>query len=79
MKKIHFRIIELPTHQVLLTKDFDNQQDENTPLLRITIFVDNCRAEISLGFDTEEKRDKAFINYSDEIANTCLQNILKEF
>ena len=26
MKEINFRIIELPTHQVLLTKDFDEDE-----------------------------------------------------
>lgn len=77
-KQTHFRIIELPTHQVLITKDFDNDED-NTPLLVITLFIDNCRAEIKMGFDNEKKRNEAFINYSEKSAKTLLKTALNGF
>jgi hypothetical protein len=35
MKQVNFRIIELPTHQVLLTKDFDDDE-ESKPFGRCT-------------------------------------------
>ena len=36
MKEVNFRIVELKTVQVLLTKDFDSEKDEANSLLLIT-------------------------------------------
>ena len=77
-KQTHFRIIELATHQVLLTKDFD-EDEENTPLMTVTIFKDNCRAEVKMGFDTEEKRDEVFNEFTIESAEKLLKNVLDNF
>ena len=62
MKKTHFRIIELPTYQVLLTKDFDNEQDESEFLLVISFFFDVVKADLKLNYSDEEKRDNIFDN-----------------
>ena len=53
MKKVHFRIIELPTHQVLLQKDFDNESDDDTYLIIISFFVDNAKATHKYTYEKE--------------------------
>lgn len=42
MKEINFRIIELPTHQILISKDFDEEEEERE-LLVITFFIEGLK------------------------------------
>lgn len=78
MKEVNFRIIELPTHQVLLTKDFDDDE-EGSPLLTVTFFLDGVKVSQKLGYSEEEKRDKIFAEFKDEQAQTMLDNTLTMF
>lgn len=64
MKEINFRIIELPTHQVLLSKDFDEKEDDK-PLLVVSLFINGVKANFKLGFSNEKKRNKQFDTFDE--------------
>ena len=77
MKEIKFRIIELPTHQVLLMKDFNNDEnDEDAYLMCFIVFQEGVKMTQTLGYASEEMRDKMFIKVSDEHAQTTVNSIL---
>lgn len=78
MKQVNFRIIELPTHQVLLTKDFDDDE-ESKPLLTITFFLEGIKVNQKLGYDDEAKRDEMFEKVNDEQVQKTLDNALAMF
>ena len=78
MKEVNFRIIELPTHQVLLTKDFDDDE-ESKPLLTITFFLEGVKVNQKLGYDDEVKRDEMFNKVTDEQVQKTLDNALAMF
>lgn len=71
MKKTYFRIIELPTHQVMLSKDFDSDNDDQ-PTLVITFFFDGIKVCQTLGYPSDEKRDVIFDSFTDEQAQSVL-------
>ena len=75
MKQINFRIIELPEYQVLLTKDFENE-GERELILSITFFLDGVKAIMSLGYESEEKRDRLFNDFSEEMAQDFINKAL---
>ena len=77
MKEINFRIIELPTHQILISKDFD--EEEKKELLVITFFIDNVKVTQKMGYNDEAKRDEMFDKVTDEQAQKTLNNALKLF
>ena len=77
MKTIHFRIIELPDYQVLLTKDFDNDQDDAPFLTVISFFLENVKVELKLNYKTEEKRDNIFDNITAEQVQKTVDNAKK--
>jgi hypothetical protein len=66
MKQIHFRIIELPDHQVLLTKSWDD--DEGAPVLLVTFFLEGLQVTQTLSYLREEDRDKIFDTFADKDA-----------
>jgi len=68
----------LPTHQVLLTKDFD-EDEESSPLLTVTFFLEGVKVRQKLGYLNEEKRDKIFVDFTDKQAQTMLDNTLAMF
>jgi len=76
MKTINFRIIELPTHQVLITKDFDNEQDDAEFLVVISFFLDGVKADLKLNYSSEEKRDNIFDNISSEQVQKTVDNAI---
>lgn len=78
MKQVNFRIIELPTHQVLLTKDFDDDE-ESKPLLTITFFLEGIKVNQKLGYYDEAKRDEMFDKVTDEQVQKTLDNALAMF
>jgi hypothetical protein len=78
MKQVNFRIIELPTHQVLLTKDFDDDE-ESKPLLTITFFLEGVKVNQKLGYDDEAKRDEMFNKVTNEQVQKTLDNALAMF
>ena len=77
MKQKFFRIIELPTHQVLLTKDFGDKEEDQDFLLVISFFFDGVKITQSLGYDDEGKRDKAFVDFTDEMAQVVVDGVAK--
>ena len=74
MKTIHFRIIELPNYQILLTKDFDNEQDDASFLAVISFFLENVKVELKLNYKTEEKRDNIFDSITAEQVQKTVDN-----
>ncbi len=76
MKEVKFRIIELPTHQVLLTKDFDNENDDAGLLLVITIFLDGVKINLKLNYKDEDVRDRLFDEMTEEKAQGFLDNVI---
>jgi hypothetical protein len=78
MKEVNFRIIELPTHQVLLTKDFDDDE-ESIPLLTITFFLEGVKVDQKLGYYDEAKRDEMFDKVTAEQVQKTLDNALSMF
>ena len=78
MKEVKFRIIELPTHQILLTKDFDNENDDAGLLLVITLFLDGVKANLKLNYKDEDKRDRIFLEMTEEQAQGFLDNVMAQ-
>ena len=78
MKEVHFRIIELPTHQVLLTKDFDEEENDK-PLVVITFFLDGIKLNMKLGYTDEHKRDKMFSEFTEIQAQSFLDKMKAQF
>jgi len=73
MKENNFRIIELPENQVLLTKDFEQEEDtEDSILLTVTFFLDGIKVVNSLGYESEENRDKLFNAFTEEMAQAFI-------
>jgi hypothetical protein len=79
MKEINFRIIELPTHQILLSKDFDDEEDEGKELLVITLFIEGVKVAQKFGYNEEKTRNKVFNELTDEQAQQALNNALQLF
>jgi hypothetical protein len=65
MKEINFRIIELPTHQVLLQKDFDNDDNDERDLMVITFYLDGVKVKHSYGYENAEIRNRIFDTVKD--------------
>ena len=78
MKEVNFKIIELPTHQVLLTKDFDEEENDQ-PLVVITFFLDGIRLNMKLGYADEAKRDKMFSEFTEIQAQSFLDKMKAQF
>ena len=78
-KEQYFRIVELPEHQVLLEKDFDNSEEEDSLLFKITFYVDGIKVVQSMGYSDEETRDNAFFETSDERIQTIIDSTSKMF
>jgi len=79
MKEVYFRIIELESHQVLLQKDFGDDNEDNKPLIRIIFNVEGIKVSQSLGYDDEVQRDKIFESITEEQIQNTVDNALKMF
>lgn len=77
MRTEYFRIVELPTAQVLISKDFDS--DEEKPLIAITFYFEGVRTVQSFGYDDEEKRDEMFLKITDEQIKDTFDRTSKMF
>lgn len=66
MKKHHFiKVFDIGNYQVSVRKDDYGDEDEDGHNFKIEVATQiDIRMQINLGFDNEEKRDKAFNNYS---------------
>ncbi len=60
---IFTRIFELPNNnQVLLTREYDDEDDAHN--VKVRSDINGLQASISLGFDTEEKADKVLKDFT---------------
>lgn len=75
MKDKYFRIVELPEHDVLIEKDWDEETD--SPLCCITFHIEGVRLKQKLGYKTEEQRDKAFDDATNEKVQELVTATLK--
>ena len=79
MKELRFRIIELPTHQVLLTKDFETESEESEEVvLGVSFFLDGIKINLSFSFNSEEIRDKKFNEFTELNAQNIVNDILSK-
>lgn len=73
MKKINYRIIELPNYQFLLKKNY-NPNNKKVSELMIDFFINEVNFTITLGFPTESKRDEMFNKFTNDDAETLIFN-----
>ena len=74
-KEINFRIVELSERQVLISKDFN---DDEEPQLSLTFFIGGNKITQTLTFDNELNRDTLFNEVSDdEVRNLMSNNIFQ--
>lgn len=76
-KEINFRIIELPTHQVLLSKDSDDENGD--PNIIVSIFISGMKVGLKFTYKEESVRDEMFNEYSDNEAQGLIDSLLKQF
>lgn len=81
MKKVFFKILELPTHQVLLHKDWDDYDDDefSRPVIIMSFFLDGIKASYKLGYDTMKKRDDDFELFDESKAQKILDSTIVQF
>lgn len=79
MKQTFFRIMELEGHQVLVSKDFNNEGEKNGDLVRIEFFIEGVKVSNTLGFSTIDKRDNAFEKISNDLAQAYVDNAISMF
>lgn len=79
MKENYFRIAELPTHQILIEKDFDNENEEDPFLVTVTFHNKGVKVKNSYGYSNEYLRDTMFEKITDEQLQKSLKDTLKLF
>ena len=77
MKEVKFRIIETLTHQVLIEKEFDD--DEQLPSIGIAFHLEGVKVKMTMGFKNEHLQGEAFESFSEETANKFIGQIKKQF
>lgn len=70
MNKIEFaKIIELPENQIVILKNYNDEEDSESPFqMSVQTAFEGMVPKITMGFNTEDKRDEAFTNYNEEKA-----------
>lgn len=77
MKETFARIFELPDHQVLITK-IDAEEDIDSPFKVVqTTLHRGVKADISLCYAEEEKRDEIFQTYNENNAESFVVTVIK--
>lgn len=76
MKEINFKIIELPTHQVLIQKDFDNDDNDESDLMVITFYLDGIKVKHSYGYEDSIIRDKVFNEVTEDAVQSLINNAI---
>lgn len=72
MKTTYFKIIELPTNQVLVENDWDAENEEY--LVVVTMWLFDVKIRITLGYNTQEKADSAFDTWDEKKCAEQLKN-----
>lgn len=70
------KLLVVDGHQVLITKDDDEKDDDPFILTQRTVYS-GLNATVKLGFYLEEKRDAAFTGYNLENAVTFITGVKK--
>ena len=79
MKKIYFKIFELPTHQVCIQRDFGNEDGEKDFLIVVQFYFDGILAKQSLGYDDENKRDQDFDKFDEKVCQNMVDAVSEMF
>lgn len=77
MKQINFRIVELENYQVLISKDFDSENDNEPLLINIVFFIDNIKITQGLAYTDEVIRDNMFLQITEAQIQNTVDNALK--
>lgn len=73
MKTTYFKIIELPTHQVLIEKDWDAEKEEYQ--VAITVWFDEMKVKQVYGYHTLKKADDSFDKWDENKCSVHIKNI----
>lgn len=68
------RLFELADHQVLLMKDYDDEEEKF--YVSQTTWIDNISYSMRLGMNNEESLDKFFDKYNEEEAKCYLNSVM---
>lgn len=68
------RLFELADHQVLLMKDYDDEEEKF--YVSQTTWIDNISYSMRLGMNNEESLDKYFDEYNEEEAKYYLNSVM---
>ena len=79
MKEKYFRIVELSNFQILLTKDFDNEEEFPIPILTLSFFIKGFRVDFSLKFSLEDKRDELFEALTNEEVEKIIRKTISQY
>lgn len=74
-KQEHFRIFETKTHQLLLTKDFE----DDVPTISFSFFNDGVKVVQTTSYHIEEHRDEVFRDFTRAQAEKMINGILSMF
>jgi hypothetical protein len=77
MKEVNFKLIELPTHQVLLMKHFDNE-NVDICLVVITFFIEGIKLDMKIGYDSEQNRNKMFDEFGEINAQKMVDKMIAQ-
>jgi hypothetical protein len=67
-------------HQLLLTKDVDDSDEDNLDyLITARCHVDGVKCSLTLGYDSEENRDEKFENIDFDSAKNLFSNLTNSF
>ena len=77
------KLFDLPTHQVLFYKDFEQVESRQKGLhttYRIVAIVGHEGAQqVGYGYDSEKKRDEMFEKVNEQFAESTLSVVLEAF
>ena len=77
MKNV-FRILETETHEILLSKDFNDEENNGEYQIIMSFFIeDGFRANMTFGYKDEKIRDKMFLKITKEEAEQTVINTIK--
>lgn len=77
MKETFCKIIELPTHQVLIYKDFEPEDEQNDkPVLVAMVRFDGVNVKMTMGYDDEPTRDADFIKFDGPMSQNIIDSLV---
>lgn len=77
MKQINFKIFEFPTHQVLLSKDYDD--DDEMDIIQLTFFIDGVKITQKYGYNYEQERNNIFDTITEQQIEKIFESTEKMF